>query len=60
MKDAGRHHAKECRIVEETVLHQVVKPVRAQRRPIPMHFDNKIALSGGELRLEQLRGLGAQ
>ena len=38
----------------------VVKAVRSVGRPIPTHFDHKIALSSSELRLENRRDLGAE
>ena len=49
--EAG-NNAKERRVGEVAIAHQVVKAVCAERRPVPMHFDNEVARTGGELCFE--------
>ena len=57
--EAG-NHAKEGRIGEVAIAHQVVKSVCPERRPVAMDFDDEVARRGGELCLENRGSLGLE
>ena len=57
-EDAGPY-AVDAGVVVEPEAHQVEEPVRTDRRPVAVHFDDEITFASGESRTKYGWGLGA-
>src|SRR5262245_7745584 len=53
-------HAEEARVVEKSVLDQIVEAIGALRRPVAMNLDHERAFARVEFRLVDRGGLGVE